>query len=45
MKNNLSEPFGKLLGLRQGSTLPCILLNIALEKVVGDSDRETKGTV
>jgi sorting nexin-29 len=45
MQNNLSEPFGTLMGLRMGGTLLCILLNIALEKVVKGSDRETKGTV
>jgi hypothetical protein len=33
------------VGPRQGDALSCILFNIALEKVVGDSGTETKGTI
>jgi sorting nexin-29 len=42
-QNNLSEPFGMMMGLRQGDALSCILLNITLEKVVRDSGIEGKG--
>jgi len=32
------------VGLRQGDALSCILFNLALEKVIKDSEIETKGT-
>jgi hypothetical protein len=31
MQNNISEPFGTLVGLRQGDGLSCILFNLTLE--------------
>jgi sorting nexin-29 len=45
MQNNVSEPFGTSMGLRQGDALSCILFNLALEKVVRDSEIETKETI
>jgi hypothetical protein len=45
MQNNLSESFGKSVGLRQGDALSCILFHLPLEQVVRDSGIETKGTV
>jgi hypothetical protein len=44
VQNNVSEPFGTSVGLRHGDALSCILFNISLGKVVGDSGVETKGT-
>jgi sorting nexin-29 len=32
-------------GLRQGDSLACLLFNIALEKVIGDSGIHTRSTV
>jgi hypothetical protein len=42
IENNISELFGTPMELRWGDTLSCILLNRALEKVVRDSEIETK---
>jgi sorting nexin-29 len=33
------------VGLRQGNVLSCVLFNLELEKVIRDSDIETKGTI
>jgi hypothetical protein len=44
VQNNLSEPQGTSMGLRQGHPLSCILFNIPLKYVVRDSGIETKGT-
>jgi hypothetical protein len=41
----LSEQSETAVGLRQEDTLPCILLNLALQKVIKDSEIETKGTI
>jgi sorting nexin-29 len=43
IQNNLSEPFGTLVGLMQQNALLCILFNLALEKVVRDSGIEAEG--
>jgi sorting nexin-29 len=43
--NNLSEQSDTSIGLRQGDALSCILFNLALEKIVSDSEIETKGTI
>jgi sorting nexin-29 len=45
MQNNVSEPIGTSMGLRQGDTLSYILFNLALEKAVRDSGIETNGTI
>jgi sorting nexin-29 len=44
-QNNLSEPSGKSMGLRQGDPRSCILFNVVLEKVVRNSGLETKRTM
>jgi hypothetical protein len=44
VQNNRSEPFGTSMGLRQREAFSCILFNIALEKVVRDSGKETQLT-
>jgi sorting nexin-29 len=43
--NNLSEQVDTSIGLRQEDALSCILFNFALEKVVRNSEIETKGTI
>jgi hypothetical protein len=45
VQNNLSEPSGTSVGLKQGDTFSYILFNIPLEKVVRDSMIETKGAL
>ena len=45
IENNLSDQLETSLGLRQGDALFCTLFNLALEKVIRDSQMETKGTV
>jgi hypothetical protein len=47
MENNLPEPFGTQVGLRQGDALSRILFNLALEytRIFRESRVETKGTV
>jgi sorting nexin-29 len=45
IRNNPLEQFDTSPGLRKEDALSCILFNLALEKVVRDSDTETKGTV
>jgi sorting nexin-29 len=42
--NNLSEQSDTSTGLRQGDALSCTRFNLALEKVVRDSEIETDGT-
>jgi sorting nexin-29 len=42
--HNLPEQPDTSLGLKQGDALSYILFNLALEKVVRDSEIETKGT-
>jgi len=45
IENNLSDQFQTSVGLRQGDALSCILFNLALGKVIRESQIETKGTV
>ena len=42
IQNNLSEQLETLVGLRQEDALSCILFNLALEKVIRDSETEIK---
>ena len=45
IQNNLLEQSETLVGLRQEDNLSCILFNLELEKVIKDSETETKGTI
>jgi hypothetical protein len=45
MQNNLLKQSETLVGLRQEDTPTCILFNLALEKVMKDSEIEIKGTI
>ena len=45
IQNNLLEQFVTSVGLRQEDTLSCILFNLAFEKVIKDSETETKGSI
>jgi len=45
IQNKLLEKSVISVGLRQEDTLSCILFNLALEKVIKDSEIETKGTI
>lgn len=44
-RNNLSKQSEASVGIRQGDAIPGILFNVALQKVIGDSEIETKGTI
>jgi hypothetical protein len=37
--------FGTMNGLKQGDALPCLLFNVALEKVIQDSGIQSRGTI
>ena len=45
IRNNLSEIFETMDGLRQGDPLATLLFNIVLEKIVRNSTVETSGTI
>ena len=45
IQNKLLEKSVTSVGLRQEDTLSCILFKLALEKVIKDSEIETKGTI
>ena len=45
VRNNLSESFEALEGLRQGDGLAALFFNIVLEKVIRESNVETSGTI
>ena len=45
IRNNLSEAFEAMDGLRQGDGLAALFFNIVLEKVIRESNVETSGTI
>ena len=45
IQNQLSDEFMAHKGLRQGDALSCLLFNIALEKVIRESNIDTRGTI
>ena len=45
IRNNLSETFEAMDGLRQGDGLAALFFNIVLEKVIRESNVETSGTI
>ncbi|GFW82682.1 putative endonuclease-reverse transcriptase [Trichonephila clavipes] len=45
VQNDLSNPLEIKNGIQQGDSLVCLLLNLALEKVVGDSNINTRGNI
>jgi hypothetical protein len=45
IQSHLSESLNVKNGLRQGDALACLLFNIALEKVVCESNIQTRGTI
>lgn len=45
IRDDTSEPFQAMNGLRQGDALSCLLFNIALEKSIRDSKVNTSGTL
>lgn len=45
IQNCLSEPLEIKNGVRQGDSLACLLFNIALEKVIRDSNINNRGTI
>ena len=45
IRNNLSEAFEAMDGLRQGDGLAALFFNIVLEKVIRESNVETSGNI
>jgi hypothetical protein len=45
IQSHLSESLNGKNGLRQGDALACLLLNTVLEKVVCESNMQTRGTI
>jgi hypothetical protein len=45
LQSELSKLLNTITGLSQGDSLACLLFNIALEKVIRDSDIHTRGTI